>query len=162
MTAIVGVEYNGHVFIGGDRRITYNLKYTMNIPKVFRIGPIIIGSCGDYSSIQRIQNHLRKVFTEQTPTSMSLIAEIMHKYLQDSKDEGQGHLIGFAHQLYRVSPNGSYVQQEAWAIGSGGEVATGVLHLNAHLLPVPRLRLALETAAQFRADVGPPFDVICL
>jgi 20S proteasome alpha/beta subunit len=163
LTAIVGVEYNGHVFLGGDRYCTYGEHcYTLSDPKVCRIGPLVIGSAGDLAWIQRLHLHLASLFKEQTPRTLPELMGVFWEHQKEAKESDTQHLVGFQGQLFEVDSDGACLKQKALAVGSGRGVASATLHLNAHLLPVPRLRLALETASQLCTGVGPPFDFICL
>lgn len=178
MTCIVGLVANKHIYLGGDSLAsTGSLSQTMVESKVFRVGENCIMG---YSGTVRMCNLLRhKLELPEHPIDMStekylttLFVDALRTLLKDAglaaktneQEATTGSiLIAYRERLFKVGYD--YCVMEASdgfdSIGSGDEIALGVMHATRHLdlQPQERIRLALEAAENLCESVRGPFTV---
>lgn len=179
MTCIVGiVAEDGTVWMGGDRASSQsNFTWLLSGPKVFKKDGWLIGSAGS----SRVGDILEYQFEPPAwrkgkDTTAYLVTDFIpdlrkalktHGVLKakDGVDEFSGtFLIGGYGRLFAVWDD-FQVQETSkpyMAIGSGGNVAMGVLHATARLdiTAAQRVEYALDAAAELTPFVNPPFDIV--
>jgi ATP-dependent protease HslVU (ClpYQ) peptidase subunit len=178
MTCIVGVEHAGGVVIGGDSMgISGWRKTTREDPKVFTVGPYLIGSTGSLRSGQLLRYRL-EVGAPDDPHDIdrfvaTTFMEAVRKVFIDGgfetkTDEGQAEggsfLLGVAGRLYDIQTDYQYARSVTGylAIGCGDEFALGSLYETGRQGCPPRVRVesALKASAAHCAAVAPPFTII--
>lgn len=168
MTCIVGVKYNGHVYIGGDSAGGNGVTtHTLGVSKVFRNGEFLIGIQGCFAFGQMLQFEID--FPKQESQSdmrylcTKFVNTIRENTKEDNSPEPQDTLFGYRGGLYILQRDLSILPcLEHSTLGSGGDHAEGALLSTTGMLPVPRIRKALEAAAQVCNGVKPPFKILCL
>jgi ATP-dependent protease HslVU (ClpYQ) peptidase subunit len=174
MTAIVGIEHRGDVWIGADAAaVAESDLQVRRQPKVFRNGPFLIGCSGSFRLGQLVRHafrpppHRRGDVETYLVTEFALaLQESLHRHgyapkCDDSVALGGSMLVGYRGRLYAVETDLQVARWQAGfaAIGSGAAYAIGALSVTGRLAPAARLRAALAAAAQFCADVTKPFAV---
>ncbi len=178
MTCIVGIEHEGHVFIGGDLQGTdVNIKVTHTQPKVFRVNGVLFGFTTSYRFGQILEH---KVVPLDVPTEASEVYSWLVQSLVpqiqaalEKHDWGNGKcgkaLIGVHDQLWNLQDDFSVFRTTPGydAIGAGAEYALGSIYTSL-LNGGPKsedgaraiLATALGCAATFGPTVGPTFEII--
>lgn len=176
MTAIVGMEHEGRVYIGGDSAANQNgVVSLMADGKVFRRGEFVMGCAGT----PRLTDLMRYVFEPPKPTN-DVDAYMRVKFVpsvreclkaagyigKDEDDESDCYLgsmlIGFCGRLYEIDGRFAVVRPSDGysAVGSGCEVALGVLFATEGVKPEERIKMALYAAEHWTTDVRGPFTVL--
>lgn len=181
MTVIAGLvdKQEGVVWIGADSAGTQeDGRLTLRSdPKVFVVGPLLIGGTTSFRMLQLLRFHL--VVPEYTPSHdddpyrflVTKVVDAVRDCLKtggfaarrDEQEEGGSFLVGFAGHLYCIQDD--YQVREAAegydAIGSGDELALGSLHTTANpwvcFRGEDRVKMALEAAQAHSAFVREPF-----
>jgi hypothetical protein len=176
MTCVVGLTYEGKVFIGADSESTNDItRYSIAEPKVFCQNGFVVGYCGSFRFGQLLQYHL--AVRDQLPSETDMqymvmgFAEAVRVLLKEqgyaeverNQESGGTALIGYRGQLYEMQSDYSVMRYRVPynAIGSGYMVAMGALAvLPDTLSPCDRITKALEAAARHVGSVQPPFYVL--
>lgn len=178
MTCIVGMIDGPRVWMGADS-IEANGAMHADVrvdPKVFRVGPYLLGCSGSWRAIQI----LRYQFHPVTPRGASLHEFLCTEFLALMNDKLRARgfvpdstgalpcgdiLVGVDGQLFTIygaaqvamNPHGFA------AVGCGAQVAKGALYgltdVDCQRPPAKRLEIALRAAAAFQADVRGPFKI---
>ena len=175
MTCIVGIQENGHVYIGGDSAGIAGLSISIRSDeKVFQNGPFIMG----FTSSFRMGQLLRYKFDPPKQTVHQTDMEYMVTDFVDGlrrcfsnngfgdKDATVGgtFLVGYKGVLYTIQSDYQVgVPSDPYdAVGCGADLALGSLYSTAKmkLKPEDRVVMALEAASTFSAGVAPPFLLI--
>lgn len=173
MTCIVGIEHDGNVTIGGDSAAVEGMRITTRLdPKVFRVGPYLIGFTDSF----RLGQLLR--FALDVPEQSSTVSDFEHLCtvfvdavrgcLRDGgvareehgEETGGLFLVGYRGALYCVE-NDYHVGRAAIgyeSIGCGSEFALGSLATSTGS-PRRRVLRALEAAALHSSGVCPPYTI---
>jgi hypothetical protein len=178
MTCIVGVEHADGVVIGGDSMcISGWRKTTREDPKVFTVGPYLIGSTGSPRSGQLLRYRL-EVGAPDDPHDIdrfvaTTFMEAVRKVFIDGgfetktdngQAEGGSFLLGIAGQLYNIQTDYQYARSVTGylAIGCGDDFALGSLYETGRQGWPPKIRVesALKASAAHCAAVAPPFVII--
>jgi hypothetical protein len=161
--------------MGGDSGISCSgIIGTKAGGKVYRKGEFLMGGSG----YTRAHDVLRYVFEPPPPTedldaymTRDFTAE-MRKVLGDAgrvaEDDagfstfGSRLLVGVRGRLYEIDPAFAvHCDSCAYnAIGSGCEIALGVMYATEGRKPEDRIRLALEASEKWTTDVRGPFTVL--
>jgi len=175
MTCIIGLAEDDKVWIGGDSAGASNGWTVRAIasPKVFRVGPFIIGSMGSPRMSQILRYHL-DVSEQGGETDneyiVTVFAEAVREAfkergfakIEDNREEGGRFLVGYRGVLYKMWGDfqiGAYADGMA-AGGCGEEFVLGAMKALNFLPPRERIEKALEVAAYFSGGVLPPFIVL--
>lgn len=177
MTCVVGVEHEGHVWLGGDSAAGVWEKQSVSEyrePKVWRRGEMVWGFCGSprLGQILRLglvtPKHKRGVSDEEY-VALELTAEIRrqlerHNYVQSEASEmdvGDEVLVGYHGQLWTVSTDYQAIRARCGftAIGSGEGFALGALYALRRKSPRFRISQALRAASRFSTMVRPPYTL---
>jgi len=177
MTCIIGLEHNGHVYIGADSAAQAGWKVRpTRLQKVFRRGPFLIGYTTSFRMGQILQHHLevREPEKKESDDAFMVCAfiEAVRECLKDkgftkienNQEEGGFFLVGYAGTLYQVTGdfqiNSSTEGLDAF--GCGDDYALGAMKALEDLPPRKRIKKALEIAAHFSGAVCAPFRVLKL
>ncbi len=179
MTCIVGIEYNGSVYIGGDSAAVGGYdSFVVASPKVFRIGPYVIGYTTSFRMGQLLEHsfvppyHNPKLSDEtfMITVFMNAVRKCFTEggYLGKSSSQqevGGTFLVGYRGVLYRVdSDHQICIPNEGFSsVGCGEAYALGSLFSTQDLQdPERRLDRALQAAEYFSAGVRGPFKFVVL
>lgn len=176
MTCIVGLEQNGHVYLGGDSAaVEYQDIQVTTAPKIFRNGKFIIGFTTSFRMGQLLQYSFKpprhpknKSDIEYLSTAFTeAVKSIFSKYgflsVKEGVDNGGQFIFGYNGHIYYFDDDfhiGKPYNQFT-ACGSGRQIALGSLYSTKHLKdPIKRLELALNAAAEFNICVRAPFHYL--
>lgn len=170
MTCIVGLEHDGSVTIGADSAAVDEMRISARVdPKVFRVGPYLIGFTDSFRMGQLLR------FTLDVPEQSSTVSDFEHlctvfadsvrTCLRDGgvarddhgEESGGVFLVGYRGALYCLDSDfhigRSLVGYDA--IGCGSEFALGSLATSTGS-PQKRILKALEVATLHSAGVCAP------
>lgn len=175
MTCIVGVVENGTVYIGGDSAGS-NSIHQLTIrkdKKVFRNGDFLIAGTGPFRLIQLLRYSFEPPKREtddieryMATTFVDAIRECFkaggYAWKSSERESFEGKfLIGYQNRLFIIE--GDYQVEEATypynAVGSGTDVALGVLYATPDIQAMKRVELALKAAEQHNTTVRAPFHI---
>lgn len=182
MTCIVGIEHDGHVYLGGDSAAADDWSILqLSEPKVFKVGNIVLGYCGSIRIGQLLQYGLALPEPTVNQSDMSYLTldvidairaclhgrgSLRKENEVEETADSTNLLLGYKGKLYYVdydlhvgrSRDGYY------AIGSGMHIALGSLFTTEKydISPEERIKLALEAAENLCPGVKGPFTVIRL
>lgn len=178
MTIIVGLEFEGRVWMGGDAGAVGGDTITrLAHPKVFERSGILIG----HSSTFRLGNLLRyagasfpeipedaEVCQWAATEFMDAVRDILktggHAMKENERESGGFLLVGIRGKLLEINPDYGYVDSADGylAIGSGTPFALGSLATTQELYMTPeaRIRLALEATVKHCNTTLAPFTVL--
>lgn len=174
MTAIVGVSHAGRVYLGGDSAVASGDNVLVSSePKVWKTSGIVIGAAGHLVALQALKHHANwpRYQGQQAERFLgSHVAPMMRRTIKTLRSEMQDNaidsldvevLIGLGGKLFGMDGSGAFCfQGNAWAIGSGGDVANGVLFHTTGEEPEERITCALEAAEEVCSSVRSPFHII--
>ena len=172
MTCIVGLVHDGRVTLGGDSAGVGGLDLVVRRDrKVFRNGPAVMGFTSSFRMGQLLAYRLtvpkrhpdcelmRFMTLDFVDAVRNCLKEGGYARTVNGEEEGGVFLVGIEGRLFAIYEDfqvGEAVHGFS-ACGCGEAYALGALHTTAHLPPDHRVRLALETAAEFSAGVRGPF-----
>jgi len=170
MTAVAAlIDKDGNAWIGGDSAITWSdrIMCTKN-PKVWRTEIAgrfwLVGYAGRGDVFSAIRN--LDLSDAATLGSVSIavyerIQEVL-PYFEQADDEPAWSLLVAGWGSLWILSDGSAdeVSGDYCAIGSGSEVALGVLSVSAQIDPKSRITAALMSAERHCADVRGPFKIL--
>jgi 20S proteasome alpha/beta subunit len=178
MTCIVGFEYNGKVWIGGDSAgVAGDFINARSDKKVFCIPPFIFGFSGSYRMGQILRYHFEPPQLKTEPDFdlerfmvvdfVEAFRSTLKKYgWQKADDEGDActsFLVGVQGQLYKIEGNfqiGKSLKPYN-SVGAGYEIAMGALYATYKLDATveEKLTIALSAAQEFCSAVREPFHI---
>ena len=174
MTCIVGLEHDGRITIGGDAAAVEGMRISQRMdPKVFRVGPYIIGFSDSFRMGQLLRFSLD--VPEQASTSddfehlCTVFVDAVRHCLREGgfakqsegEESGGVFLVGYRGALYCIDED-YHVGRSAHgyeAIGCGEEFALGSLASTTGNAK-SRILKALEAAALHSTGVCEPFTVV--
>lgn len=176
MTAIVGIEQDGDVWIGGDSAGVAGWTATQRPgQKVFRVGEVLYGIAGSFrgGAVLRYGFTPPRAYEGDEPLAYlnTRFVDALRKALADAGikkvDSGVDEtddltfLMGYRGRLYQVYSDFQVGHHEGGyaAMGSGQAVALGALHATVGLDPGCRALLALEAAEAHNIAVRRPFAI---
>jgi ATP-dependent protease HslVU (ClpYQ) peptidase subunit len=145
MTTLVGIQTDDTVVMAADSQITEDNLRTISTatPKIVEVGRYLIGITGDTrpgdilsynwkpptfkSTDDPVQHMGRKVI----PSIIKAFTDGGYDWANvDKKDGGFDYLISFNGNLFHIACDMSFIQNDSdlYAIGSGGQFATGYLY----------------------------------
>jgi hypothetical protein len=175
MTCIAAIVDSGRVWIGGDSAVNDDTDDSVVLqadPKVFHIGQIIVGCCGDaqWESIWRRVKIGDVPDTDITEWVSTHLTDALRKALKELTKDGFiadcESIIGIRGNLYSVEGDGCpwRVRNKYYAIGSGAPPARGALYESSLQkkvdAPGKRLLRALKSAEHHTNVVRKPFHII--
>jgi hypothetical protein len=177
MTCIVGIETPRGVMLGADSmagEFTYWTAGEHAEPKVFRVGPYVIGFTSSFRMGDLLRYHLalpdpparashKHMVTKVVPAVRALFRAHGFATTKEGAEVGGDFLVGVSGALYRVSSDHQVSRSRYGyaAVGSGAQTALGALSAIAN----PRraresLRAAPEAAARHSMGVRGPWRFI--
>lgn len=174
MTCIVGLVHRGTVYIGGDSASVQGwTSRVTRLPKVFRVGPFLIGYTTSFRMGQLLQYGLTVrmrrpdegemdfMVTEFAERVRLLLKERGVAKVEANAESGGQFLVGYHGRLFSVQQDFQVNEMADGydAVGSGAEYALGALKALDRSPPVVRLRRALEVSAHFNMGVSAPFYI---
>ncbi len=175
MTAIVGLVYEGGVYVGGDSAGVSGLNLTVRADtKVFHNGPYLFGFTTSFRMGQLIHHALtppkprRSLERFMSTTFIDAVRACLKDggwaRKENDREEGGTFLVGVRGRLFVIHEDYQVGQAADGfaAVGCGDQVALGALYATAgtDMGPRRRVKLALRAAERFSAGVRAPF--ICL
>lgn len=175
MTCIVALETPAGVVMGADRMAsTWTTTITLDDPKIFTNGPLLIGACGSIRHGQLLKYSLvvpvdTLSWDRDRWVAHNLAYAIQHTFethgakpIKDGVSRGNNALCAVGGRCYELQSDYSFTRavNGEYAIGSGEEYALGSLHATrGNPDPEARVRAALEAAAEHTPTVAGPFDI---
>lgn len=171
MTCIVGLVYDGKVYMGADSAASSGwTTRESGTPKLFRKGPYIIGYTTSFRMGQ-ILHHMIDLPEAESEYDESFMVtrfveairvkfkELGFTKIESNQETGGQFLVGVAGKIYEIDSD-FQVQINAdgmYAIGCGANYALGALYLKRRDSPKTSIELALCSAAYFSNGVSVPF-----
>jgi len=174
MTCIIGLKYEGEIYIGGDSAGVSGLALTVRAdPKVFVKGDFIMGFTSSFRMGELLQftleipKHHREVDTYEY--MVTLFVDAVRECLKaggyakkDKEAEEAGtFLVGHLGRLFCIHDD--YQVSESLynfeSVGCGHDIAKGAMFVSDGVSPKDRIMKALEAAEGFSAGVRRPFIV---
>lgn len=173
MTCVVGVVHNGTIFMGADSAALSDLRLRVRRdPKVFRVGPYLIGYTWSYRMGQLLRFNLdvpspldhddeRHMTTTFIDAVRRCLREGGFAKVENGQETGGQFMVGYRGSIYRIESDFQVaVNAEIFdAIGCGADIALGALFVShIHGAP-PRQQIdhALRAAERFSAGVRGPY-----
>jgi ATP-dependent protease HslVU (ClpYQ) peptidase subunit len=177
MTCIVGIEYEGTVWIGGDSAASSDVDIQRRSGgKVFFNGPFLIGYTSSFRMGNLLQYSFRPPKHESNTTDLKFLNTVFADSVRDlfrsngylheddnGSDEGGSFLIGYDGHLYGMDMDFAIYQPLLGytSIGTGDNPALGALFATRHdRNQKHRVLEALRAATEFCTTVRPPFTVL--
>jgi len=176
MTCIIGLVSKGKVYMGGDSAGAAGWTVrAVRSPKVFKVGPFIIGYTTSFRMGEILQYHLNVQPQDGESDHEYMVrqfAEAVRATLKDhgfakvenNVEEGGTFLVGYHGHLYSVDDDFQMTEHSDGydACGCGQEFALGAMMAleGLELKPKERIRRALKIAAHFSGGVLPPFHIL--
>ncbi len=180
MTCIVGIEYKGSVWLGGDSAATSGSgrQTIIGDPKVFLVGDLAFGVCGLPKVMDVLAHKLEFPKNDAKDNDREFMAKELMPFIVSQLTEAgcvQQHpkhgalfegalLMAYRGKLYQVQSNFQLITNSFGfdSVGSGAEVALGSLQSSQKGKPEKRINDALTAAALNNFGVRPPFNVVVL
>lgn len=175
MTCIVGLEFDGRIWMGCDSAaVGPNMIYPTSLSKVFTVGGILIGYTSSFRMGQLLQYKLEVPPHDDGVDDITYLATSFVDAVRDclqaggfatrenEAETGGNFLVGYHGRLYEVCSDYQVnsTRRGYMAIGAGEEYALGSLHTtDDHWSPVQRIVFALQAAADWNHYVLPPLSV---
>lgn len=179
MTLIVGIESAGGVHIAADSGGWNAYEATLTTPKVFRVGPVLVGSSGTLRGLNILRHCVEP--PEMEPGSDPERYMVRHfvpalraaleehgggKQGEGGLELGGSLLVACGGRLYEVGEGFEVARTDrgyaATGYGAAIGVALGVLWGTADLPPAERLQRALEAAEEHTDGVRRPWRLEAL
>lgn len=174
MTCIVGLVHRGTVTIGGDSASVQGWTSRITrLPKVFRLGPFLIGYTTSFRMGQLLQYGLTVRARRPAEAEMDfMVTEFVERVrlllkergvakVESNAESGGQFLVGYDGRLFSVQQDFQVNEMADGydAVGSGAEYALGAMRALDRSPPAVRVRKALEVSAHFNMGVSAPFFV---
>lgn len=178
MTCIVGIEYEGSVWLGGDSvSVCEDSAWSVTDPKVFINKNIGFGYCGSFRGGQLLKYGLEVPLHPVARDDMGyLVIDLVDsiRALWTSKGILQNEngieavdthvMVGYNGKLYYTDEDMQVCRTDTgyYAMGCGKHFALGALHALQRLALTPELKLqyALEAASAWSGAVRGPWNII--
>lgn len=179
-TCIVGLEHDGHVYLGGDsagvdpsslsihsridEKVFRNDEFVMGFTSSFRMGQILrYGFVPPEHSTKK--DDMSYLVTDFVDAVRQTFRErgFNPKDEDDDSDVGGQFLVGYRSHLYIIESDFQVARVfDGYAgIGCGGDLAMGSLYTTTDYEdPLQRLHIALEAATHHSAGVRPPYNFV--
>ncbi len=173
MTCIVGLEHKGKVYMGADSAAVNDHLYSMSNPKLFRLGPFLIGFTSSWRMGQLIQHQLGDVAIQTTKDDLDYLVshfiEPVRACLKDygcakienNEETGGTFIVAYKQKVYTVWSDFSILRNVSGiaCIGAGREFAYGAMTALVDMPSKKRIHKALTITASMSPWVGPPFHI---
>lgn len=136
----LGIKGKDSVVLASEKRLSYGyFVVSKNVKKVFKITPTIGAACAGL--VSDMQNLLKEVkaainlyqIENQRPASVNSVAKILSNYLFGSRyfpyitETIVGGFDNTGGHIFVLDPLGSLIEDDFAVVGSGAEIAVGVL-----------------------------------
>lgn len=136
----LGIKGKDSVVLASEKRLSYGyFVVSKNVRKVFKITPTIGAACAGL--VSDMQNLLKEVkaavnlyqIDNQRPASVNSVAKILSNYLFGSRyfpyitETIVGGFDNSGAHIFVLDPLGSLIEDDFAVVGSGAEIAVGVL-----------------------------------
>lgn len=169
MTCIVGIKDKAGIYIGADSSVSAgNTQYAIsNNKKLFIDKDMIFGMAGEYAVCQEFQYRFASPDCDADRDPLEYMLNSFAPALREhfatvfSGDNEFYIIIGFRGRLFQLDKNYTVIETPLNfdTIGSGEDVARGVLFATPDLPPQKRIKLALAAAEKFTCFVRKPFII---
>lgn len=172
MTCIAALKHDGKVYMAGDRGASDdNIILALQAPKVWKIGPYVIGYAGCLDG-ERIRYNFKPTAPNIKDTDKFMqtrfIKELREFYnefwVDTTKDGDLGLIIGIRGEIYEhsaVDMSLSKYTLPYMALGSGSEYAYGVLFATDKQKNARnRVLQAVNSAIKFSTSCTGPVDIV--
>jgi ATP-dependent protease HslVU (ClpYQ) peptidase subunit len=184
MTCIVGITDGDKVYMGSDSAVSLGwITRQLADPKIFKIKDgngkeYLIGAAGSPRLAQIVRHVFHIPVYSETLYSSTLkylcsafIPELRKSCIDlgmEGKDQSDGTsrsmgelLVGFNGQLFTIYSDFSVLSfvEDYTVIGSGSEIALGVLYATACVDPETRIRLCMQACDKFCSGVQLPYTM---
>lgn len=176
MTAVVGLEHNGVVYIGADsagtnsilqqtvradEKVFANDEFVMGFTSSFRMGQLLRYRLSIPSRSESEQDDFRFMCTEFVDAVRQCLKDGGFASSDEGRDVGGTFLVGYRGSLYCVDSDFQVAKSTHpfMAIGCGDDLALGAMAASPYKDPLKRIQHALEIAEEFSAGVKGPFVV---
>lgn len=171
MTAIIGLEHDGKVYIGADSAAVSKEQYIIDIcaeKKIFKNKNFIFGGAGSFRLMQITQYTFDPPFHKKHLSDMKYLCGPFIKQFMKTVDEDQYELngqllMGYKGKLYCIQNDFhiSSLAESFCSIGIGSQFAIGAMASNVGIKdPKERILQALKVSEKFCAGVCGPFHVM--
>ena len=174
MTCIIGLEHEGKVYMGADSANAddYSINVSGN-PKLFRLGPFLIGFTSSWRMGQLLQYQLSDVVIQTIEDDLTYLVrhfiepvraclkDYGYAEVKENQETGGYFLIAFNERVYKVQSDFSDLHdvKGVQCVGSGGNYAEAAMLALTALPPKKRIREALKIAAALSPSVCAPFHI---
>lgn len=175
MTCIIGLKYKGDIYIGADSAGIGGLSIDTRVDsKIYEVDEFIFGFTSSFRMGQLLgysfspPEHKRDVSIEKFMCTVFI--DEVRSTLKDGgfsrqisgEDHGGTFVVGYRGRLFVIYDDYQVaeVKDDYVAVGCGEDLAKGAMYANKKLLPLKRIRNALEASAHFSAGVRAPFRII--
>lgn len=175
MTCIVGLKHKGNLYIGGDSAGVGGYKIESRVdPKVHEVGPFLFG----FTTSFRMGQLLGHSFVPpKHPRNMPIHKFMVTKFIdavrdclkdggyaqtRNGEETGGTFIVGYKGHLFTVYDDYQIAEtsDDYCAVGCGEDIAKGAMFASRNIIPVERVRQALQAAAHFSAGVRSPFLIV--
>lgn len=177
MTAIVGIAERGQVWMGSDSAGVSGSGFVLTVrtsPKVFRVGPYIMGYTDSFRMGQVLQHGMkpptpprrgdleRFLVTEWVDALRAALKAAGWATTRDGQEGAGLFLLGVRGRLFYIGSDYQVGESADGydAVGCGSEPARGSLFATAGAKPETRILTALKAAQRFSAGVRGPFHIV--
>lgn len=181
MTCVAGLIAKKKLWIGADSAGTVSDGSQILVAdgKVFQVGDMVIGCAGSFRMAQLLRYSLELPERDQgQPIAEYMAREVanairkclirgghINRMAEQQEMEGAC-LLGYEGRLFRLQSDLSVLESISGfdAVGSGADLAIGVLHYthDKRVLPRKRIEGALKASAFANSAVRPPFTIASL
>ena len=175
MTCIIGLKHKGDIYIGADSAGVGGSSISNRVDsKIYEVGEFIFGFTSSFRMGQLLGYsfkppiHSKGISIEEFMCT-SFINEVKATLKEggfsrnkNGEDEGGTFIVGYRGRLFTIFDDYqiSEVADTYDAVGCGEDLAKGAMYSTKTLLPLKRIRNALEAAAYFSSGVRAPFKII--
>jgi hypothetical protein len=179
VTAIVGIEHEGHVWMGGDAAVTWpnHARIEATSAKVWKSGEWVIGTCGSVrlglllrhaltlpqppDDEDDLERFLTMEFTDAV-RGVLLESGTVHSKNNVEGMDGSEFLFGVRGELWLMQEDFGIIRsaERYAATGCGIDLCLGSLYSSGVRSPKKRITEALEAAAKHNAAVASPFTIL--
>jgi ATP-dependent protease HslVU (ClpYQ) peptidase subunit len=184
MTCIVGLTENGIIYMGGDSASCVDCSIQIiKSPKVFKKGDLLLGVSGS----PRLQDVLKYNFDFPEDVTLEPLEYLNRDFVPSLREclsengvlgveneiesSESWILVGYKERLFIIEANFHVAESNKSydAVGCGASEAMGALHAlesideicdTSWLTPSLKIKIALETSAEFNCHVRGPFVAI--
>lgn len=174
MTCIIGVEFEGKVYIGGDSMASNGVdRHVTGLKKVFRVGEFLIGYTSSFRMGQILQYHLqapqqqdgvtdeRYMVVEFVEAVRTCLKDKGWSVINNNQESGGTFLVGYRGHLYEIESDFqvNHFVNGIVACGAGEQFALGAMEALSNFKPKKRILQSLAVAAKYSNYVCEPFYV---